>query len=338
MLTIDHDIDLGPLTTFGCSAKAEYAASVASINDVAEAVAFAKSKGLAIRILGGGSNVLLTGNVEGLVIVNKLRQRAECIDGPSVHVRFGSGENWHDTVTWTVEQGWSGMENLALIPGTVGAAPMQNIGAYGVEQASIFEELEAFDIASGEIRKFTASDCAFGYRVSVFKRELRDQLMITSVTYRLSLEEQRVTSYRDVQEELGAMNVETPTTHDIYTAVVRVRTRKLPDPQVIGNAGSFFMNPVITAEQAQELQQQFPAMPVYPQFDGTVKVAAGWLIEQCGWKGARMGACGVHDRQALVLVNHGGANGVEILDLSANIQKSVLDTFNIALVREVNVW
>jgi len=172
MLTIDHDIDLGPLTTFGCSAKAEYATVASSIEDVAEAVTFAQNKGLVIRILGGGSNVLLTGNVEGLVIVNKIRQRAECIDGPMVHVRFGSGENWHDAVTWTVEQGWSGLENLALIPGTVGAAPMQNIGAYGVEQASIFEELEAFDIASGEIRKFTASDCAFGYRVSVFKREL----------------------------------------------------------------------------------------------------------------------------------------------------------------------
>jgi UDP-N-acetylmuramate dehydrogenase len=338
MLTIDHDIDLGPLTTFGCSAKAEYATTVASIDDVAEAVAFAKSKGLAIRILGGGSNVLLTGNVQGLVIVNKIHQRAECIDGRSVHVRFGSGEVWHDAVTWTVEQGWSGMENLALIPGTVGAAPMQNIGAYGVEQASIFEELEAFDIGSGDIRKFTASDCAFGYRVSVFKRELRDQLMITSVTYRLSLDEQPITSYRDVQEELGAMNIETPTTHDIYTAVVRVRSRKLPDPRVIGNAGSFFMNPVISADQAHELQQLYPAMPVYPQTDGTVKVAAGWLIEQCGWKGARVGACGVHDRQALVLVNHSGANGAEILDLSANIQKSVLDTFNIALVREVNVW
>ena len=338
MLSIDHDIDLGPLTTFGCSAKAEYAVSVASIDDVAEAIAFAKSKGLAIRILGGGSNVLLTGNVQGLVIVNKICQRAECIDGPSVHVRFGSGENWHDAVTWTVERGWSGMENLALIPGTVGAAPMQNIGAYGVEQASIFEELEAVDIASGEIRKFAASDCAFGYRVSLFKRELRDQLMITSVTYRLSIDEQPITSYRDVSEELAAAGVAEPTTADIYNAVVRVRMRKLPDPRVIGNAGSFFMNPVVSAQKARELSELYPNIPVYPQNDGSVKVAAGWLIEQCGWKGARYGSCGVHDRQALVLVNHGGASGADVLALSAKIQSSVLETFGIELMREVNVW
>jgi UDP-N-acetylmuramate dehydrogenase len=230
------------------------------------------------------------------------------------------------------------MENLALIPGTVGAAPMQNIGAYGVEQASIFEELEAFHFESGEIRKYTAAECDFGYRVSVFKRELRDKVMITSVTYRLSLDPKLVTSYRDVQEELAAMSITTPTTLDIYNAVVSVRTRKLPDPRVIGNAGSFFMNPVITAEQASELLEKYPTMPNYPQSDGTVKVAAGWLIEQCGWKGARNGASGVHDRQALVLVNYGGAVGSEVLELAEKIQRSVADTFGITLVREVNVW
>lgn len=338
MLKIQHDIDLGPYTTFGCSARAEYVAIVTSLQDLHEAVAFARDKGLAVRVLGGGSNILLTGNVSGLVIVNQIHQRAECIDGRDVHIRFGSGENWHDAVTWTVNQGWSGMENLALIPGTVGAAPMQNIGAYGVEQASIFEELEAFDFESGEIRKYTAAACDFGYRVSVFKRELRDKVMITSVTYRLSLDATLVTSYRDVQEELAAMSVTTPATLDIYNAVVSVRTRKLPDPRVIGNAGSFFMNPVITAEHASKLLERHPTMPNYPQPDGAFKVAAGWLIEQCGLKGARYGACGVHDRQALVLVNHGGAIGSEVLELSERIQRSVADTFGIALVREVNVW
>lgn len=338
MLNIQLDIDLGPHTTFGCSARAEHAAVVTNIQDLQEAVAYAREKGLALRVLGGGSNVLLTGNVSGLVIINQIHQRAECVDGRDVHVRFGSGENWHEAVTWTVNQGWSGMENLALIPGTVGAAPMQNIGAYGAEQASIFEELEAFHFGSGEIRKFTAADCDFGYRVSAFKRELRDKVMITSVTYRLSLDAKLVTSYRDVQDELTTMSVATPTTLDIYNAVVSVRTRKLPDPRVIGNAGSFFMNPVIGAEQATELLEKYPTMPNYPQSDGTVKVAAGWLIEQCGWKGARHGACGVHDRQALVLVNHGGAVGSEVLELAQKIQQSVADTFGITLVREVNVW
>lgn len=338
MFSIQHDIDLGSHTTFGCPARAKHAAVVTNIQDLQEAVAFAGDMGLAIRVLGGGSNVLLTGNVPDLVIINQLHQRAECVDGRDVHIRFGSGENWHDAVTWTVGNGWSGMENLALIPGTVGAAPMQNIGAYGVEQASIFEELEAFNFETGEIRKFTAADCDFGYRVSVFKRELRDKVMITSVTYRLSLDPKLVTSYRDVQEELATMSVTTPTTLDIYNAVVRVRTRKLPDPRMIGNAGSFFMNPVITQEQASALLERYPAMPTYPQSDGTVKVAAGWLIEQCGWKGARHGGCGVHDRQALVLVNHGGAVGSEVLELSRKIQQSVADTFGITLVREVNVW
>jgi len=338
VLNIQHHIGLGELTTFGCSALAEHAVVVTNLQDLQEAVAFAHDKGLAMRVLGSGSNVLLTDDVSGLVIINHMHQRAECVDGRNVHIRFGSGENWHDAVTWTVHKGWSGMENLALIPGTVGAAPMQNIGAYGIEQASIFEELEAFHFDSGEIRKYSAADCDFGYRTSVFKRELRDKVMITSVTYRLSLDPKLVTSYRDVQEELAAMPITEPTTLDIYNAVVSVRTRKLPDPRVIGNAGSFFMNPVITSEQASRLLEKHPTMPNYPQADGTVKVAAGWLIEQCGWKGARHGSCGVHDRQALVLVNHGGAVGSEVLELAENIQRSVADTFGITLVREVNVW
>jgi len=338
VLNIRHHIGLGELTTFGCSALAEHAVVVTNFQDLQEAVAFAHDKGLAMRVLGSGSNVLLTGDVSGLVIINHMHQRAECVDRRDVHIRFGSGENWHDAVTWTVHKGWSGMENLALIPGTVGAAPMQNIGAYGVEQASIFEELEAFHFDSGEIRKYVAADCDFGYRTSVFKRELRDKVMITSVTYRLSLDPKLVTSYRDVQEELAAMSIIEPTTLDIYNAVVSVRTRKLPDPRIIGNAGSFFMNPVITSEQASQLLEKHPTIPNYPQADGTVKVAAGWLIEQCGWKGARHGSCGVHDRQALVLVNHGGAVGSEVLELAENIQRSVADTFGITLVREVNVW
>ncbi|MFN6113156.1 MAG: UDP-N-acetylmuramate dehydrogenase, partial [Bacteroidota bacterium] len=290
------------------------------------------------RILGWGSNLVPTSDVDGLVIYLRIRERSTCVDGDIVHVRLGAGEVWHDVVEWTVNQGWGGMENMALIPGTVGAAPMQNIGAYGVEQASIFEECEALDRETGKIVRFLPQDCAFGYRESVFKHEHRDRMIITSVTYRLSTKPTVNTTYRDVSEELALMSVTEPTIMDVMNAVVSVRRRKLPDPAVIGNTGSFFKNPIVDAAVAERLRSEYPEAPSYPQSDGRVKLAAAWLIDQCGWKGARRGDAGVHDRQALVLVNHGAASGDEILALASAIQSSVLERFGISLEREVNVW
>ncbi|MBC8125302.1 MAG: UDP-N-acetylmuramate dehydrogenase, partial [Candidatus Kapabacteria bacterium] len=248
------------------------------------------------------------------------------------------GENWHSMVQWTVQSGWGGLENLALIPGTVGAAPTQNIGAYGTEQSACFVELQALDVNTGAERTFTKDECEFGYRESVFKRELRDRMIITSVTYQLATTPIVNVSYRDVTDELHAQSVTEPHVADVFEAVVAIRQRKLPDPRVIGNAGSFFKNPVVDAVTYNRLVAVYPTIPSYPQNDGTYKLAAAWLIDQCGWKGYRSGDAGVHDRQALVLVNHGNAIGSQILELSMRIQHQVQDRFGVDLEREINVW
>ncbi|MFN9150086.1 MAG: UDP-N-acetylmuramate dehydrogenase [Bacteroidota bacterium] len=333
-----QNIDLSTRMTMHCRAVAQHFAEVTSVDELRQALAMADENGWGVRILGGGSNIVPTSDVDGLVISMRIRERSTCVDGDIVHVRLGAGEVWHDVVEWTVNQGWGGMENMALIPGTVGAAPMQNIGAYGVEQASIFEECEALDRETGKIVRFLPQDCAFGYRESVFKHEHRDRMIITSVTYRLSTKPTVNTTYRDVSEELALMSVTEPTIMDVMNAVVSVRRRKLPDPAVIGNTGSFFKNPIVDAAVAERLRSEYPEAPSYPQSDGRVKLAAAWLIDQCGWKGARRGDAGVHDRQALVLVNHGAASGDEILSLASAIQSSVLERFGISLEREVNVW
>jgi UDP-N-acetylmuramate dehydrogenase len=227
---------------------------------------------------------------------------------------------------------------MALIPGTIGAAPMQNIGAYGVEQASCFVSCDALDVVTGEISTYTNEVCAFGYRESVFKHALRDRAVILSVTYRLQRKPKIVTSYRDVAEELQRNNILEPTVHDVYTTVVAIRRRKLPDPVEIGNAGSFFKNPVVSRAVYDAVAAQYPDVPHYAQQDGTVKLPAAWLIDTCGWKGYRSGDAGVHARQALVLVNYGTATGAEILDIATRIQSDVRERFGIALEREVNVW
>ncbi len=333
-----QNIDLSTRMTMHCRAVAQHFAEVTSVDELRQALTMADENGWSVRILGGGSNIVPTSDVDGLVISMRIRERSACVDGDVVHVRFGAGEIWHDVVEWTVNQGWGGMENMALIPGTVGAAPMQNIGAYGVEQAGIFEECEALDRETGKIVRFLSQDCAFGYRESVFKHEHRDRMIITSVTYRLSTKPTVNTTYRDVSEELASMSVTEPTIMDVMNAVVSVRRRKLPDPAVIGNAGSFFKNPVVSSDVAERFRSAHAAVPMYPQPDGRVKLAAAWLIDQSGWKGARRGDAGVHDRQALVLVNHGAASGDEILALASAIQSSVLERFGISLEREVNVW
>lgn len=337
-MTLLDSVDLASFTTFGIHTRAQHVVVVTSRTELTEALAWAREHNVPWRILGGGSNVLLTQDVAGLVIVMRIVGREVVHDGDEELITCGAGEVWHDIVTWTVEQGWGGFENMALIPGTIGAAPMQNIGAYGVEQASCFVSCDALDVVTGEISTYTNEACAFGYRESVFKHALRDRAVILSVTYRLQRTPKIVTSYRDVADELQRNNILEPTVHDVYTAVVAIRRRKLPDPAEIGNAGSFFKNPVVSRAVYDAVAAQYPDVPHYAQQDGTVKLPAAWLIDTCGWKGYRSGDAGVHARQALVLVNYGTATGAEILDIATRIQSDVRERFGIALEREVNVW
>jgi UDP-N-acetylmuramate dehydrogenase len=339
MNTVETNIALAGLTTFGIAATAQQLVRVDSVADLLQVLKAAEADAVPLTVLGGGSNVLLTGDVQGLVMKMEIMgRRIVREDANHVDVEFGAGEVWHDVVTWTVEQGWGGLENLALIPGTVGAAPMQNIGAYGVEQAACVVSCTYVDRATQSIHTLDADACAFGYRESIFKHDLRDKAVIVHVTYRLQRHPAVQTSYADVRNELAARGIGEPTIHDVYDAVVAIRTRKLPDPAVIGNAGSFFKNPVVDAETYTRLRSANADMPAYPQADGTYKLAAAWLIDQCGWKGHRDGDAGVHANQALVLVNHGGATGRQILELSARIVASVHDAFGVTLEREVNVW
>ncbi len=347
----ERGTELRQLTTFGIDVKADRVVEATGVEDL---ITLFNNEPDA-HILGGGSNVLLNGDVSGTVVLMRIVGRTVVReDDQHIWIRFGAGETWHDIVSWSVDQGWGGLENLALIPGTVGAAPMQNIGAYGVEQNAIFDSLTAIDrttLSSPNHKTlslqdrtafieapFDAPSCEFGYRDSIFKHALRDKSIITSVTYKLSKQPVVNTSYADVRYELEAMNIDAPTIRDVRDAVVRVRTRKLPDPRVIGNAGSFFKNPIVSAEAHAALKTNIADIPSYPQRDGTFKLAAAWLIDQCGWKGYRKGSAGVHPNQALVLVNYGAATGAEILELAYDIQASVLEKFNVDLEREVNVW
>ena len=335
---IQHNVDLAPFTTFGIHAVAESFVEVSTIEELRKAIAWAQAANTPFKVLGSGSNILVTDDVAGLIIRIRIMGRTSTVEASSATIHCGAGENWHSIVQWSVENGWGGLENLALIPGTVGAAPMQNIGAYGTEQSSCFVELQALDVTTGIVATVTKDECAFGYRESIFKRDLRHQMVITSVTYRLATAPVVNVSYRDVAEELHSCAVIEPQVADVFDAVVAIRQRKLPDPRVIGNAGSFFKNPVVDLDTYAQLVAAHPTMPSYAQADGTFKLAAAWLIDQCGWKGYRSGDAGVHDRQALVLVNHGNAVGSQLLELSMRIQHQVQDQFGVDLEREINVW
>lgn len=331
----EYDPYLAPFTTFGIHASAERIVSAESHDDLVKIFTEEPSA----RILGGGSNVLLSDDVNGTVVLMRIMGRTTVReDDNHIWVRFGAGETWHDVVTWTVHNGWGGIENLALIPGTVGAAPMQNIGAYGVEQNSVFDSLTAYDRKTHEELTYSASACAFGYRDSIFKHAMKNRAIITSVTYRLSKHPIVNASYADVRAELETMSVAAPSIKDIYTAVVAIRKRKLPNPADIGNAGSFFKNPVVSRDVYTTLKSHHAELAAYAQHDGSYKLAAAWLIDQCGWKGHRRGDAGVHERQALVLVNYGTATGAEILQIADEIQESVRERFGVELEREVNVW
>src|SRR5205085_9017018 len=289
-----------------------------SIESVKELLSGLKQQNLNLKlILGGGSNILFTKDFYGIVLKNEIRG-LEMVkeDEEHIYIRSGGGENWHQFVLYCVKNNYAGVENLSLIPGNVGASPMQNIGAYGVEIKDVFHELEALHLNDLTVQRFSNSDCAFGYRESVFKNRYRDQFVITSVTFRLNKIPVFNTSYGAIHQELDRMGIKDLSIQAISQAVMNIRTSKLPDPDEIGNAGSFFKNPQIPNKQFQDLKREWPHMPFYPVNDKYMKIPAGWLIEQCGWKGYRQGDAGCYSKQALVLVNYGNATGAEIFELS----------------------
>jgi UDP-N-acetylmuramate dehydrogenase len=288
--------------------------------------------------LGGGSNVLFTTNYEGLIIHNCLKG-IDVISENSEHVfvKVASGVIWHDFVLFAIQNNWGGVENLSLIPGSVGAGPMQNIGAYGVELKDTFHELEALHLGTMELKTFSKEECKFGYRESVFKNTFKNQYFISSVTFKLNKNPILNTSYGAISIELGKLGITNPTIKEVSDAVIRIRQSKLPDPKVLGNSGSFFKNPEIEEDQFESLKAEFPTIVGYPTTPGKVKLAAGWLIEQCGWKGKVVGHCGSHKDQALVLVNYGGARGKEIYELALTIRQSVKDRFGVYIEPEVNI-
>jgi UDP-N-acetylmuramate dehydrogenase len=337
-MTIREHIPLRPYNTFGMNVSARWFTAVKTLEELHELFEGERKLQRSSLVLGGGSNILFTKDVDGLVIRNELRGiEPVSEDDDFVYVKAGAGEVWHEFVLDCIRHDRAGVENLSLIPGSVGAGPMQNIGAYGVELKDIFHSLEAFHIHDLVSRSFSASECNFGYRESVFKRELKNQFFITSVTFRLSKKPKLNTSYGAIEKELEAMGVSTPTIADVSNAVIHIRSSKLPDPARIGNAGSFFKNPVVSAAQHEKLKASFPSIVSYPS-GSEFKLAAGWLIEQCGWKGKRFGDAGVHKDQALVLVNYGNAGGKEIYDLSSRVMESVKEKFGVELEREVNIY
>jgi len=323
--------------TFGFDVRAQFACRIEREEQLMAAVRDPRAAGLPRLVLGGGSNVVLTGDFAGLVLLVALRgRRLVREDDDAWYVEAAGGEPWHEFVAWTLSQGLPGLENLALIPGTVGAAPIQNIGAYGLEMCERFASLRAVELATGEVVELDAQACGFGYRDSFFKREGRDRFVITSVTFRLPKVWQPRAGYADLARELAAAGyasqaAKPPTAQAILEAVVAVRRAKLPDPLQLGNAGSFFKNPVVDAAQFDALRRKEPDVVSYLQPDGRVKLAAGWLIDRCGWKGRAMGAAGVHERQALVLVNRGGASGAEVLALAGAIRRDVSARFGVEL-------
>jgi UDP-N-acetylmuramate dehydrogenase len=333
-MTVQHQYPLQSLNTFGIKAHAEYFSSFSSKEELIELLGKTQKP---LTILGGGSNILLTKDISGTVLKNEISEiEITHEDNDSLTVKVGGGVVWHDFVMWSIEHNLGGIENLSLIPGSVGAAPMQNIGAYGVEIKSVFEELEAVHIDNKTVKTFSNTDCQFAYRYSIFKGELKGQYIICHVTFKLSKHPQFNTSYGAIEEELKAMGA-SKSLESVSQAVINIRQRKLPNPKDIGNSGSFFKNPTIPKAKFEQLKTQFPNIVGYPNGEQSVKVAAGWLIDHAGWKGYRKGDAGVHKNQALVLVNYGTAQGNEILTLSKNIQKSIQETFGIELEAEVNI-
>lgn len=335
--SIQENFNLSDYNTMGIAAKARYFCSVQSVEELQSLLADSRFQDIPRFMMGGGSNVLFISDFEGLVIhMNIKGVSVDREDEEEIILNVGAGENWHELVLHCVEKGWGGIENLSLIPGSVGAAPIQNIGAYGVELEEVFESLEAVEIKTGELKSFSREECRFGYRDSVFKNELKGLFVITGVKLRLQKSPKVNTSYRALSEKLEEKGIKNPSIKDISEAVIEIRQSKLPDPAEIGNTGSFFKNPVITKKQFEELESTYPGIPSYPAGE-KVKIPAAWLIDQCGWKGKRFGDAGVHKMQALVIVNYGNATGEEIWNLAQKIQVSVKDRFGVSLAPEVNI-
>ena len=339
-LPIEYRVPLQHLHTFGLDVLANKLIRISDIHILDKLLEVFNNTSESLLILGGGSNMLFRENFSGLVIKNEIRgiEVFPSVFG-KVRLRVGAGETWHNLVQFCLEQDWGGIENLSLIPGSVGAAPIQNIGAYGVELKDVFESLEAVELSTGKVHTFDREACQFGYRNSYFKQEGKGRFLITRVELSLTQNNHLLnTSYGSIQDDLAKKGIHHPTIQDISEVICEIRQQKLPDPRQIGNAGSFFKNPIIPEAQFNLLKSEYPDMPFYKDVSGYVKIPAAWLIQTCGWKGHRRGDCGVHSRQALVLVNHGGASGAEIYQLSEDILQSVEARFSILLEREVQVY
>ncbi|MFK3799507.1 UDP-N-acetylmuramate dehydrogenase [Pseudomonas sp. NPDC088444] len=337
-LQIQSGVSLKPFNTFGVDVRARLFAEAHSDADVREALAYAAEHKVELLVIGGGSNLLLTRDIDALVL--RMASRGVRItheDCGMAVVEAEAGEPWHPFVQDMLAQGLSGLENLSLIPGTVGAAPMQNIGAYGVELKDVFHSLTALDRQTGELREFTLPECAFGYRDSIFKQQ-PGRWLILRVRFRLSFSATLHLDYGPVRQRLQEQGVIEPTPIHVSRAICAIRSEKLPDPVTLGNAGSFFKNPLVSAELAARIRESHPGLVAYPQADGQVKLAAGWLIEQAGWKGFREGDAGVHQLQALVLVNYGAASGRDLLNLAQRIQADIHERFGVSLEMEPNLY
>ncbi|MBL7851011.1 MAG: UDP-N-acetylmuramate dehydrogenase [Cyclobacteriaceae bacterium] len=339
MIELKEHTPLLHLNTFGVDVRARYFAEVADTASLEELRMLPVMRDQPRLILGGGSNILFTRDFQGLVIHNTMKgMRIVAEESDYVHVEAASGENWHGLVLYCLDRNWGGLENLSLIPGTTGAAPIQNIGAYGVEIKQVIECVDGIDLSSGQHRRLTPDECQFGYRESVFKHALREKFFISSITLRLTKKNHRLdTQYGAIREVLEQRRITSPTPRDVSDAVIAIRRSKLPDPAVVGNAGSFFKNPTVTAKVAESIRGEYPSMPSYPTENQYVKIPAGWLIEQCGWRGKKVGRVGVHPQQALVIVNYGGGTGAEIVALSEEIRASVRKKFQVELMTEVNI-
>ncbi|SFN32946.1 UDP-N-acetylmuramate dehydrogenase [Algoriella xinjiangensis] len=337
-MDIIENYSLKLYNTFGIEAKAKYFVDVSTINDLRKVLVFRRQKDLPILFIGGGSNMLFVDNFPGIVLKLNLKG-IEILkeDNDYVYVKSQGSENWHHFVEWTLEHDFGGLENLSLIPGNVGTAPMQNIGAYGVEVKDYIVEVQTLELETGNERIFTNEECHFGYRESIFKNELRGKYVLVAVTFKLTKQNHQLhVDYGAIKTELDSEQIINPTIQDISRAVIKIRESKLPDPSQIGNSGSFFKNPVISNDEFAEIEKNHPQIAHY-KTDSGIKLAAGWLIEQAGWKGKRFGDAGVHDKQALVLVNYGNATGKEIYDLSEQIIEDVKAKYGVTLEREVNI-
>ncbi|MBS1543155.1 MAG: UDP-N-acetylmuramate dehydrogenase [Bacteroidetes bacterium] len=337
---IEENVSLASLNTFGIEVKAKYFVSIYNESDLLELLKLPLWKSQPVLILGGGSNILFTRDFDGIVVQSCIKGLEIQEENESeVWLRVGAGESWHGLVMHCVDKGWGGIENLSLIPGTAGAAPIQNIGAYGVELKDVLESVDGVHLEQGTHLHLSAEECQFGYRESIFKHQLQKIFFISSITLRLTKRNHILhTEYGAIHDVLERRNIRTPGIRDVSDAVISIRRSKLPDPAELGNAGSFFKNPTVSDVVLERLKRAHPAIPYYPFDNQQFKIAAGWLIEQCGWKGKRIGSVGVHVNQSLVLVNYGRANGKEILQLANSIQRDVEQRFGITLKMEVNIF